>query len=592
VADLADLSRIPCPPAPPRWRRYLQTVTHLRPEQMARLFARRVLARCLPERLPRVRSTPKVRPNWAPRAVFLDDPAASKFRPDLRSLQLLQIEKTFGDPVDWAPADMRLLWQLELNYFHWMPGDLPWPAARQWVIDWLDHAPRDLRSQCWNPFGVAQRIIRWTRLIRGPWWDEIRADPTFPRLLEELYSQCRFIARHQEKELLGNHLVKTVAALYAGGRFFAGTEADRWLRRAMHIFHGEVQSQILSDGGHYERSPMYHLFVLVDLIDTYNITPAGDPFAERLYRPIERMYRFAEVCTHGDGEIPLFNDSVFDQAPSRVDVLRYAERVLGLRPSDERPDFIALPDFGQFRLGDRRNCLWLDAGPTGPPFLQAHAHADTGSIELSVGPQRLVCDSGVYSYQEPLRRGWDRSTPAHSTLSIAGESTSDCWGSFRVARRARIRGLEWTAQEGKQGVKFRHDGFCHLPASPRHERDVTFRAGTYTIHDRVICSRAISLRCDGFLYLGPGVTVRPCEGPPESRDRSRTWSFELGCETAPHIYVRVTVSFPCTAGDCAVFVETAEFASCLHTNEPGHRIRAAGLAKTREFWIEWRLEIR
>ncbi|MBV8315696.1 MAG: hypothetical protein JOZ53_12220, partial [Planctomycetaceae bacterium] len=367
MADLADLSRIPCPPAPPRWRRYLQTVTHLRPEQMARLFARRVLARCLPERPPRVRSAPKVRPNWAPRAGFLDDPAASNFRPDRRSLQLLQIEKTFGDAVDWAPADMRLLWQLELNYFHWMPGDLPWPAARHWVIDWLDHAPRDLRSQCWNPFGVAQRIIRWTRLIRGPWWDEIRADPTFPRLLGELYSQCRFIARHQEKELLGNHLVKTVAALYAGGRFFAGTEADRWLRRARHLFHEEVRSQILSDGGHYERSPMHHLLVLVDLIDTYNITPAGDPFAERLYRPLERLYRFAEVCTHGDGEIPLFNDSVFDQAPRRADVLRYAERVLGLRPSDERPDFIAPPTSGSSASATGGTASgWMRARPALP----------------------------------------------------------------------------------------------------------------------------------------------------------------------------------------------------------------------------------
>ena len=39
------------------------------------------------------------------RAEFLDDPAAAAFRPERRSLRLLGLERTLGDPVDWAPAD-------------------------------------------------------------------------------------------------------------------------------------------------------------------------------------------------------------------------------------------------------------------------------------------------------------------------------------------------------------------------------------------------------------------------------------------------------------------------------------------------------
>lgn len=495
---------------------------------------------------------------------------------------------------------MPLLWQLELNYFHWMPADLPWPQARSWIADWLEHAPKDGHSQSWNPFGVAQRVLRWTRLIRGPWWDDLEVDPLRPALLRSLYAQCRFLAHHQEKELLGNHLLKTACALYAGARFFAGSEADGWLRLATVILRDELEVQILADGGHYERSPMYHLMVMVDLIDAYNITPINDRFAQVLRPSLEAMYRFASACSHGDGEIPLFNDSVLAQAPRRPEVLSYAERVCGFAPGPAaEPGFIALPEFGLFRLGDRRTALWLDAGATGPPFLQAHAHADTGSFELSVDQLRIVCDRGVYSYQERNYRALDRSTPAHSTVSVAGENSSDCWGSFRVARRARIRAIEWAAGEGgaEQSVTFRHDGFRHLPGSPVHERRVGFDAGAwcYTIRDRIEGRGASPLRCDSFLYLGPGVTVLPVAsgGCPVvgGSEPAGVWVFELGHAAAPDLSLRVTVQF-LGARIASVFPEPAMFAPAFHTEQAGARLRAACLAEHEAVEIRWTLELR
>ena len=591
MTDLADLSRVPVPPTPARWRRYLQTVVNFRPEQAARLLARRVFSPLVPQKLPSIDFVPELRGNWVDRAPFLDDPAARNFRPECRSLVLLQIERDLGDPIDWAPTDAPLLWQLELNYFHWMPGRLPWPAARSWVVDWLQNAPRNARSQCWNPFGVAQRVLRWTRLIHGPWREAIREDPAFPTLLRELYAQCRFLASHQEKELLGNHLIKTAVALYAGGRFFAGQEAEGWLREATRIIRNEIQTQVLADGGHYERSPMYHLMVLVDLVDAFNITPQGDVFEDLLLPPIERMHRFAAICTHGDGEIPLFNDSVFDQAPPRIEVMRYAERVCGLSPVHGRSHFVALPQFGLFRLGDQRSCLWLDAGETGPSFLQAHAHADTGSFELSIGSHRVVCDSGVFSYQDPDRRAWDRSTPAHNTVSVSGENSSDCWGSFRVARRARIRALDWSSQDDQQVVSFRHDGFRHLPGSPWHQRTATFYPGSYTIRDRIGSRRMRGLRCDGLLYIGPNMNIHQLGPGTQAEGSCRTRSFELQNEFEPDMCLRLDVTILGNIADSAVSVEPAEFAPRFHARVSGHRIRTAVLTEERELMLEWRLSL-
>jgi hypothetical protein len=325
------------------------------------------------------------------------------------------------------------------------------------------------------------------------------------------------------------------------------------------------------------------------------VTPPGDRFERVLRGPIEAMHRFASACTHGDGEVPLFNDSVLGQAPGRVDVLRYAERVCGIGPRAAPDGFVAFPEFGLFRLGDRRSGAWLDAGETGPPFLQAHAHADTGSLELSVGEHRIVCDSGVYSYQDPARRAWDRSTPAHSTLSVGGESSSDCWGSFRVARRARVRSLDWSAGvgNGAQSVTFSHDGFRHLPGSPRHERRVTFHDGAYTIQDQVVSRLGGRgpLRCDGFLYLGPGVTVLPrgrdaVEGGPPGG-----WVFDLGHAERPGLLIRVRVSFPVPPTAAEVFLEPATLAPSFHTDRPGHRLRAAWLTESGTAAVAWTLSL-
>ena len=337
---------------------------------------------------------------------------------------------------------------------------------------------------------------------------------------------------------------------------------------------------------------MYHLLVLVDLVDALNITPPGDPFEDVLRPAIERMHRFAAACATATGRSRCSTTRCSARPPAAPRSCDTPSGSAGSRPMAHRmPDSSPSPTSGCSASGIApAACGWMPA-TTGPPFLQAHAHADTGSFELSVGACRVVCDSGVFSYQDPARRAWDRSTPAHSTVSVAGESSSDCWGSFRVARRARIRALDWTERGGEQSVRFRHDGFRHLPASPRHERTVTFREGTYTIRDRIVARSETELRCDGFLYLGPGVTVLPLESIAPVPDPPRTWSFELRHEADPHLRVRVDVSILNPDGPRAVFVEPARFAPRFHTDLPGHRIRAAGLATTREFGIEWRLSI-
>src|SRR5262249_53246851 len=101
--------------------------------------------------------------------------------------------------------------------------------------------------------------------------------------------------------------IRNARALVLGGAVLG----DPSLRRhGEQLLRRELPEQILADGGHYERSPAYHLVVLRDLLE---IRHAGRN--DWLDEPVERMRRFAAGLSRPDGAPALFNDGALDLAP-------------------------------------------------------------------------------------------------------------------------------------------------------------------------------------------------------------------------------------------------------------------------------------
>ena len=69
----------------------------------------------------------------------------------------------------------------------------------------------------------------------------------------------------------GNHLLANAKALIFSGLYFKGEEARKWLQLGVKIIDEELDEQILQDGGHFERSTMYHTVILEDFLDLINI---------------------------------------------------------------------------------------------------------------------------------------------------------------------------------------------------------------------------------------------------------------------------------------------------------------------------------
>jgi uncharacterized heparinase superfamily protein len=423
---------------------------------------------------------------------------------------------------------MDKLWLYNLHYF----DDLNAAGAaerRNWhrvlINRWIAENPPGYGNG-WEPYPLSLRIVNWIQWARA-------GNSLEPAWLHSLAVQTRYLARRLEHHLLGNHLFANAKALIYAGLFFAGPEADRWLRTGLRLLGRELPEQILNDGGHFERSPMYHAILLKDLLDLLNLATALDPHpqargdnpfspwtrrggAQRRGGSIpradgraiaRRMLGWLQAMTHPDGDIAFFNDAAFGIAPPLAQLADYAGRLGILFTCDLSPltsPLTPLPASGYLRLEAGPAVLILDAGPVGPDYLPGHAHADTLSFELSLHGQRILVNSGISCYGTSPERQRQRGTAAHNTVVVDGQDSSEVWGGFRVARRARPVGLRWGEARDGLWVECAHDGYRRLPGRVTHWRRWQLTADHLSIHDRLSGDFRHALAC---YHLHPAVRV-------------------------------------------------------------------------------------
>jgi uncharacterized heparinase superfamily protein len=267
-----------------------------------------------------------------------------------------------------------------------------------------------------------------------------------------------------------------------------------------------LPEQILADGGHFERSPMYHASALEDLLDVTNIQSAfGHPVPAHWTDAQRRMRRWLQIMCHPDGGISFFNDAAFGMAPALAELERYADRLDLAAPRLERGPLEILEASGYCRMARGRAYLICDCAPLGPDYLLGHAHADTLSFEMSLGRQRLFVNSGTSRYGVDGERHRQRGTAAHNTVAIDEQDSSEVWSGFRVARRARAQILAASSSTGHTAVEGRHDGYARLPGKSLHTRRWVLDDRTLHVEDRVSGHFRVA---EAYFHLHPEVTAR------------------------------------------------------------------------------------
>ena len=344
-----------------------------------------------------------------------------------------------------------------------------------WVADNLPGS-----GNGWEPYPSSLRIVNWIK------WS-LAGDELSGEARQSLAIQVRYLCKKLEYHLLGNHLFANGKALIFAGLFFVGPEAEAWLEKGLSILRREIPEQVLEDGGHFERSPMYHSIIFEDIIDLINLCRAyGRDVPDLWGEVVGKMGRWLKVMSHPDDDIALFNDAALKIAAKPGKLFDYLERVTGEIVGNDGGHCIELVASGYYvmapKAGDR---LFIDCGEIGPDYLPGHAHCDTLSFELSVAGQRVVVDSGCGVYVDGSKRKYNRGNIGHNTVTVDGLNQSEIWGAHRCARRARPVSARLVDDGRCLKFKGSHDGYRRLSGDLIHHREIVWCDDLITVTDVV-----------------------------------------------------------------------------------------------------------
>jgi len=503
--------------SPRRLLRLFHTTRYLRAGQIAGQIRHRL--RHVIERPSRYASlkTPKFPGcRWRPQLEFLTPGTQENAAEEILGGRLIFLNdaRQIGRPPRWNCSELPKLWQYNLHYFEYLWA-LDYPRAKAVALDWIENHPPGKGHAGWEPYPTSLRLVNWCCVFFERFRQETQADADFQdRLWQSIFSQAEWLAGHVETHLMGNHLLENAAALAVLGCCFAGSEADRWRRQGIRILAREIPEQLLPDGMHFERSPMYHgrvLYLLLLLLNT------GDRQIRQLVSAAidDAQEAMSKTC-HSDGRIALLNDSAMGVYNEPKQLFRYAGRLLGkaeCEPAAAATGPFALPEAGYYGVrSENGDYLICDAGPIGPNYIPGHAHGDIFSFELSLGGRRVIVDSGVYDYVPGEMRSYCRSTRAHNTVEIDGKDQCEFWAAFRVARRGRARDVQWQPSAGGFRLSAWHDGYCRLGGAPRHRREFIWgKEGVLAVRDRLTASCGI--RAVSRLHLHPECQIAKMSPP-------------------------------------------------------------------------------
>lgn len=392
---------------------------------------------------------------------------------------MLNLSKKFDDKIDWNYSEYGKLWTYNLTYFEYLKEK----EDLKLIYDFIENIASVKDGL--EPFPLSLRGINWIKFLTKYQIQDKKID-------DSLYAQYYILLDNLEYHLLGNHLLENAFSLLFGAYYF---QDEVLYKKASEILEKELEEQILDDGAHFELSPMYHQLMLFRVLDCINLvqknTWKNQELLEVLKNKASLMLGWIEQITYKNGDIPLLNDSANKIAPTTKELVKYASRLVvnaKLKP---------LGESGYIKIKEKSYESIVDIGEVGASYIPGHAHADTFNFELCIRKTPFIVDVGLSTYNTGKQRDSERSTKAHNTVEVNETNSSEVWGGFRVAKRAKIVEFERTIDV----IKATHNGYKDK-FGILHTRKWEF------IHNKIIITDNLSKKCKAIsrLHFHPDVT--------------------------------------------------------------------------------------
>ena len=461
-------------------------------------------------------------------------------------------------------GDKKIIWELNRHQFfitlgraYWVSGEERY--ARLFVDDvssWMEKNPPGLGLNWLSSLEVSFRAISWLWALHF-----FRQSPNLtPEVLLRLLKYLSAHARHIETYLSTYSSPNTHLTGEALGLFYLGSllpefhHANRWQTTGERILLAELERQVRPDGVYFEQSSYYHRYT-VDFYTHFYILARqqGKVFAD-VSEKLQLLLDHMMYITRPDGTTPIFGDddggkllkfeargpadfraalsngaALFGRADYKFVADGPAEETLWLLGVDgmaafdqlesEKPEKTSVPfsEGGYYVMRDGwtkdSNYLLFDCGPHGTMNC-GHAHADALSFQLAAQGRTLLIDPGTFTYTGSQKlRDWFRSSAAHNTLTLDGESSSLPDGPFSWRTIAESQCHDWISRDRFDLVAGSHNGYARLSPPATHSRSILFLKNDYwVVRDRVKAEGAH--QADLWFHFETGATpmIRVVEG--------------------------------------------------------------------------------
>jgi uncharacterized heparinase superfamily protein len=431
--------------------------------------------------------------------------------------------------------DSRVVWELNrhqglvrLAQVRVLTGDERYAQACVRAIDaWLDAHPPGVGAHWAASVDVSLRLMSWCWTLLLLRDSPVLHGARVHKLLASIWLHATHVRRYLSHYCSKNTdlTAEALGLFYAATLFPEFRDAERWRDVAVRILVAESETQVYSDGVHFEQSTCHHRYTL----DTYlqfmllasrNGVSVPGHVADR----IGRMVEFLLAVRQPDGTIPSIGDddggtmlplaerasgdsrglfavaaAIFGRRDFAWAAEGLAPEVLWLMGTEGASAFDGLepappasapsrvfPSGGYAVMrsgwnGDAHQMI-VDIGPIGCPVSGGHGHADLLSLQCAIFGEPCLVDAGTARYSDGSPwRDFFRSTSAHSTVIVDGASQATPEGAFGWRQQPRVRLREWHSTPEFDFLDAEHDGYLSLPDPVVHRRRVIFVKPGYWI---------------------------------------------------------------------------------------------------------------
>ena len=423
-------------------------------------------------------------------------------------------------------GDKKITWELNRHQHFVTLGQAYWLTGNEWfasvfvaqATSWMDSNPPGRGINWASSLEVGFRSISWLWALHLFAGSPQLTTQFVMRLLKYLIAHGRHLELYLSHYFSPNtHLTgEALALFYIGTALPELKRAERWRVLGQRTLLEQLLIQVRADGVYFEQSSYYHRYTTDFYMHLVMLAKAsGASLPAEVELKLADMLDHLMWITRPDGSTPLIGDddggqliklgvratddfrdtlatgaalfghgdlkAVAGKAPAELlwllgpDGLSRYDHLKG-EPSNQSSRAFKSSGYYVMRDGwaEDSSSVVIDCGPHGS-LACGHAHSDALAFEFAALGKTWLVDPGTFTYTgDSQARDEFRTTDAHNTISVDGQSQSLPAGSFSWGHVASASIRSFIAGNGYDYFEGSHSGYERLADAVRHQRSMLF----------------------------------------------------------------------------------------------------------------------